>query len=166
MRFALAIATAATWSVAAFAAAPAQDVKTKQPAKPATISGCVEREADYRASHDQGKGGVAGTGVGVADEFVLTHASGTNPDRPSASPTADMTMSYELSGKAEGQLAAYIGKRVELTGVLKEQEIGATGPTGGPTATSVPGIDKINKDLKLREFEILSVKPAAGSCAK
>lgn len=48
--------------------------------------------------------------------------------------------------------------------MLKSQEIGASGPTGGPTAKSVPGLDKINKDLKLRELEIMSVKPAAGTC--
>lgn len=46
-----------------------------------TITGCVQREADYRRAQDAGKGGVAGTGLGVGNEFVLVNASmsGTGP---------------------------------------------------------------------------------------
>jgi hypothetical protein len=33
------------------------------------------READYRKAQDAGKGGVANTGLGVGNEFVLTNAS-------------------------------------------------------------------------------------------
>ena len=36
-----------------------------------TVSGCVQREADYRKTQDAGRGGVAGTGVGTGNEFVL-----------------------------------------------------------------------------------------------
>ena len=36
-----------------------------------TVTGCVQRETDYRASIADGKGGTLGTGAGVADEYVL-----------------------------------------------------------------------------------------------
>ena len=44
-----------------------------------TITGCVLREADYRQARDAGKGGVAGTGVGAGNEFVLANASAAAP---------------------------------------------------------------------------------------
>ncbi|WP_457848640.1 hypothetical protein, partial [Staphylococcus aureus] len=76
-----------------------------------------------------------------------TDATGSNPATSGGrvATSGSATMSYELSGPAEGQLKEYVGKRVELMGTLKAQEIGPSGPTGGPTATSVPGLDKINK---------------------
>ncbi len=40
-----------------------------------TVTGCVQREADYRQARDAGKGGVAGTGVGAGNEFILADAS-------------------------------------------------------------------------------------------
>src|SRR4051812_37708347 len=44
-----------------------------------TITGCVEREADYRAAHGQAKGGPNGTGLGQGNEYVLTHATSGSP---------------------------------------------------------------------------------------
>jgi hypothetical protein len=166
MKLAAVLATAAACSIAALTTASAQTPKTTAPMEHVTITGCVMTESSYRASHDEGKGGVAGTGIGAENEYVLTQASGSIPPGRSTVGTSGSsdTMSYELSGKAEGDLKQFVGKRVELVGMLKAQEIGASGPTGGPTATSIPGVDKINKDLKLREFEVMSVKPAAGTC--
>jgi hypothetical protein len=175
MKYALMFATAAAWSVAAFAQAPAQNPSTATATAPSqapvTIVGCIEKESDYRAARDQGRGGVAGTGVGAGNEFVLTNASmanstgavGTSGSTGSAS---SMTMSYELSGSGEGQAAAFVGKRVEVMGRLKAEEIGAAGPTGGPTAGAPPsGVDVASKDLKLREFEVTSIKASSsGSC--
>ena len=40
-----------------------------------TLVGCVQRESDYRKAQDAGRGGVAGTGIGAGNEFVLTSAS-------------------------------------------------------------------------------------------
>ena len=42
-----------------------------------TVAGCIQRETDYRRARDAGRGGVAGTGVGAANEFVLLNASST-----------------------------------------------------------------------------------------
>lgn len=141
-----------------------------------TITGCIQREADYRQARDAGRGGVAGTGVGVGNEFVLTNASmstGTAPNaRPGAEPaspagtTGSATTAYELTGSNEGQVSQYVGRRVEISGKLKAAESGATGqPTGGATAGQPPrGVDVASKDLKLRELEVTSVREATGTC--
>lgn len=155
------------------------------PAGQTTITGCVISESDYRKMHDAGRGGVVGTGVGVANEFILTDASsgaagatdstGGRSVMPSAGGTSGATgtsgtmgaMAYELSGSGEGQLSRYVGRRVELTGMFKDGETSASGQaTGGPTAGAPPnGVDVGGKDLKLREFDVASVKEASGSCA-
>jgi hypothetical protein len=134
-----------------------------------TVLGCVQREADYRKANDEGKGGLVGTGVGVGNEFVLTNASmapGTSSS-PAATAAAGAASgsAFELTGPNEGQMAAHLGKRVEVMGKLKGGETNAAGPTGGPTAGAPPrGVDVASKDLKLRELDITSVKTAAGTC--
>jgi hypothetical protein len=133
-----------------------------------TITGCVEREADYRQSANAGRAGVAGTGVGAANEFVLTNAmmspaSGSSPaatsgaGAPSPTGTAGTTgKAYELTGSKEGDAGAFIGRKVEITGMVKP----TTTAPGGPTA-DVPG----SRDLKLEELEVSSVRAAIGSCS-
>ena len=130
-----------------------------------TVTGCIQREADYRRSTGAGQGGVAGTGVGAANEFVLANAmmsqggasSSAAPNR-GATGTAGTSSNtaYELTGSNEGRAATYVGKRVEITGTLKATD---TAPAGGATA-NVPG----SRDLKLRELEIASIKEATGTC--
>jgi hypothetical protein len=140
-----------------------------------TIIGCVQREADYRRAKDAGRGGVAGSGVGAGNEFVLVNASmSSESERASASASPAETptgtaggagKAFELTGPNEGQLEQHIGRRVEITGKLKPAEAGASGPTGGPTAGTPPsGVDVTSKDLKLRELEVTSVRASSGTC--
>ena len=134
------------------------------------VTGCVQRESDYRRAQDAGRGGVAGTGVGSENEFVLTNAAMASGGRAGADTaptgTSGSTAAFELSGSGEGQLAQYVGRRVEISGRLKAQELDAAGrPTGGPTAGKPPaGVDVTGKDLKLRELEVVSVKESSGTC--
>ena len=157
----------------------------QSPTGQTTITGCVVSESEYRKMHDAGRGGVVGTGVGAGNEFILAEASSgpatitdaqnSRSVMPSASGTSGATgtsgttgaMAYELSGPGEGQLSRYVGRRVEITGMFKAAETTASGQTtGGPTAGAPPnGVDVGGKDLKLREFDVASVKEAAGSCA-
>ena len=128
-----------------------------------TLSGCIQSEADYRRAIGAGLGGVASTGIGAGNEFVLTNAiaavgSSTAPaagnSAPSPTGTAGTTGgAYELSGSREGDAAAFVGKRVEITGTLKP----AASASGGLTA-DLPG----SQDLKLREFEVTSIRAAVG----
>jgi hypothetical protein len=144
--------------------------------QPTMITGCVQREADYRRARDAGRGGVAGTGVGAGNEFILAEASaasssatGSRPSQP-GSPTGTAgsagTMAYELTGPNEGQVGQYVNRRVEITGRFKAAETDPAGrTTGGATAGAPPsGVDVVSKDLKLREFEVLSVRETSGTC--
>jgi hypothetical protein len=124
-----------------------------------TVTGCIQREADYRRSTGAGQGGVVGTGAGVANEFVLANAMMSQGGAAGATGTAGSTSNtaYELTGPNEGRAATYVGKRVEIMGTLKPTD---TAPAGGATA-DVPG----SRDLKLRELEIASIKESTGACA-
>jgi hypothetical protein len=171
------LATVFTFGLVGFGQEPTQPPQPRSSAdQQVTITGCVTREADYRQARDAGRGGVAGTGVGAGNEFVLTNASmSTGPAagaRPSADPasptgtTGSAATAYELTGPNEGQVSQYVGRRVEITGKLKAAESGPTGqPTGGATAGQPPtGVDVASKDLKLRELEVSSVRESSGTC--
>jgi len=133
-----------------------------------TITGCIQREADYRRATNAGRGGAVGTGVGTGNEFVLTNAmmgaaAGTTGTSGAGAPAATGTTgaaasgtAYELTGPQEGKAEGYVGKRVEITGTLKAE---TSGSPGGPTA-NLPG----SQDLKLRELEVASIREATGTC--
>jgi hypothetical protein len=158
---------------AAQASSPEPREQTAAPASAGqeiTVGGCVQREADFRKAHDEGRGGVAGTGVGTGNEFVLAEASvrggsTTEPANPTGT-SGSASQAYELTGPNEGKVSAYVGRRVEITGRLKPAASDTTGaPTGGPTAGKPPaGVDVTSQDLKLRELEVTSVRESAGSC--
>jgi hypothetical protein len=160
--------------------APTPATTPGQSAGQMTITGCVQTEADYRSTAGAGAGGVASTGIGAANEFILTRvmtgassataSSGANTDRGATAATAGggatsttgtagsatTGATYELSGPGEAQAANHVGKRVEVIGKMK---VGQTAG-GGPTA-NVP----LSRDLKLPEFEVTSVREASGTCA-
>jgi hypothetical protein len=151
--------------------ASSQPGASSSTAQEITVTGCIQRESDFRRAHEAGRGGVAGSGVGAGNEFVLTDASKSGSagesKEPEATPTGTSAMrnAYELTGPNEGTVAQYVGKRVEIRGKLKAGETGASGATGGPTAGAPPsGVDVTSKDLKLRELEISSVRESTGTC--
>jgi hypothetical protein len=143
--------------------------QSRAAAQQITVTGCIQREADYRRATGAGRGGPAGTGVGVANEFVLANAMmstggrpGTTPGVTSAAPTgttgsAASATAYELTGPNEAKAETYVGKRVEISGTLKPTD---TNPAGGPTA-NVPG----SRDLKLAELEISTIRETTGTCS-
>ena len=154
----LPIAAVALSSVAAFAQS------SRQPETPVTLTGCIQKEADYRKTHDLGKGGTLGTGAGRNDEYVLINASkgavaGLNVDCSFQSgPEA-----YELTGRREHDLAAYVGKVVQISGTMKEAK---TRPLPSGEQAPTGGFDPLKKDLRLFEVEVTSFQtPAAAAAA-
>jgi hypothetical protein len=153
------IAAVALTSTTAFAQS------SRQPETPVTLTGCIQREADYRKTHDIGKGGVANTGIGDGNEYVLINAS------RGASSAAGIDCSfqgkaeaYELTGSRERDLRPYVGKVVQIAGTLKEAKTktlatGEQGPTGG--------FDPLKRDLRLFEVEVRSFQePAAATASR
>ena len=163
-----AVLAATLFTAAVGAQTPAQPAPTPaatQSGQQVKLIGCIQREADYRQARDKGKGGVAGTGIGVADEFVLTNASMATQGLKSDAGPVDPA--YELTGANEAKAKDFVGKRVEISGTLKPAETSATGkPTGGATAGPPPtGLDVTSKDLQLRELEVMTVTASTtGTC--
>ena len=150
----------------ATAQAPAQQPTAKAPAELVTLVGCVQTEDEYRKANNLAKGGAVGTGVGSGNEFILVNASISAPAETATGTSGGAMSAFEISGDKEGDLKAFVGKRVEITGKLKAAEKSATGaPTGGATAGAPPaGVDVTSQDLKLREVDIASVKESTGTC--
>jgi len=137
---------------------PSPQVNSAAGDQQVTVSGCIQREADYRKATGAGRGGAAATGVGVGNEFVLAQAMmspASAAGAATATGTAGTNTAFELTGPNEGQAATHVGKHVEIIGKMKAS---STNP-GGPTA-SLPG----SQDLKLREIEVSSIRETAGTC--
>ena len=117
----------------------------KTPKTPISLTGCIQRETDYRRLHNSGKGGFLGFGGGLGNEYVLINAS-PNPRRGFRDcATAVGGEAYELTGREEGDLKPFVGQRVEIAGMRKAAEIDAL--TGRPTGGRQAGYD-------LRLFEV------------
>lgn len=101
------------------AAQNAQKTPALKPNEIAVI-GCLQREADYRAVHDKGRGGILGTGIGTKDEYVLVEAT---PVQQAPSPSTAVktpTRAYLLNGKLEDSLVTDIGRTVQVVGVVEK----------------------------------------------
>lgn len=151
----LPIVAVALASTAAFAQS------SRQPETSVTLTGCIQKEADYRKTHDLGKGGTLGTGAGRSDEYVLINAE----RGATAAPNIDCsfqgsTGAYELTGKREHDLKPYVGKVVQISGTMKEAK---TKPLPSGEQSPTGGFDPLKKDLRLFEVEIASFVPAAGA---
>jgi hypothetical protein len=124
---------------------------------PISLVGCVQRESDYRRAFDLGRGGVAATGLGRGNEYVLINASRVDASGTArvanANCSADKTAeAYELTGNREPELEQFVGRVVHITGTLKEADtaVGTTGAASNPSG----GFDPLGQDLKLFEVEL------------
>ena len=169
-------------SMAAFAQTPEQQpaqprTQTTTPApqqagsadQTVTVVGCIQSEADFRKTRNLGRGGTAGTGVGVGNEFVLIDVKMAVAGAPPAAGAATGTTGaaaqvYKLTTANEGKASQFVGKRVEITATLKPAAP-AGASTRRPTAGAAPQVDVFaGEDLRLRELEVTSVRETAGNC--
>jgi hypothetical protein len=117
--------TLATVALAVWASVPAL-VQAQAPAATrqgeVTLIGCVELERDYRARKESGRGGVLGSGVGVGNEFVLSMAKPLPPGgrRGAVGTSGGPGTDYQLSGKLEKDFLRYVGRQVEVIGVVEK----------------------------------------------
>ena len=176
------VAAALSLSMASFAQTPAQQPAQPQPrpqtttpapqqagsaARTVTLVGCIQGEADYRKAGNLGRGGTAGSGVGVGNELVLFDAKITAGAPPAAGAATGTTgaaaRDYKLTGANEGKAVQFRGKRVEIIGTIKPAP---ASPSSARRATDdAPQIDVFaGEDLRLPELEVTSVRATAGSC--
>ena len=128
----------------------------KTPKTPVSLTGCVQREADYRRLHNSGKGGFLGFGGGLGNEYVLINAS-PNPRRGFRDcATAVGGEAYELTGREEGDLEPFVGQRVAITGTRKAAEIDTV--TGQPTGGRQAGYDLRLFEVDVDSFRALPVQ--------
>jgi hypothetical protein len=123
-----------------------------KPPTPIRALGCIQPESDYRREHDRGRGGFVGTGWGLGNEYVLI------PDCTSPEGTA-----YELTGRHEGHAAQFVGRRVAMTGMLKDAKTKLTrvGTSDRYTSRPTGGFDPLNQDLRLYEVDVTSLTELA-----
>jgi hypothetical protein len=139
-----------------------------------TVAGCIQSEADYRKVRNLGRGGAAGSAVGIGNEFVLIDTKMASAGAPPAAgaatgatgTTGAAAQDYKLTGANEGKASQFVGKRVEITGTLKPTGTAGAARSGGPTTGGPPPqIDVFaGEDLKLGELEMTSVRETAGTC--
>lgn len=127
---------------------------------PVTLVGCLQRESDYRKENDSGRGGPVSTGAGLGNEFVLVNVASSAADVDCTVATLE---AYELTGNNERDLEPFVGKVVQISGMMKEAKIDTSGP-GIPAPAG--GFDPLGQDLRLREIEVSSfTEPSAPPAA-
>jgi hypothetical protein len=86
-----------------------------------TVLGCVQKESGYRAQQNDGKGGAANTGLGVANEFVLRSAKSVNAEtlKPIDNGRSG-SENYSLTGKLEGEVQPAVGQQIAVTGYVEK----------------------------------------------
>jgi hypothetical protein len=124
---------------------PAAEIQTTQPAQqsnqPVTVGGCL------RAGE-------------AADTFVLTASE------PSQ---ATDTATYQLVGNPSVDLRSHVGQRVEVSGVVRQQQEVATRTAPAPAGereTGTSGTPKVETSTKVafKQLDVSGLKPLGESC--
>jgi len=148
-----AILTAAIWTGMPSASA-AQQPNQKDPKRSdidvITVTGCVEKEADYRNSISSGKGGALGSGVGVGNEYVLRSVQTVKADtlKPTGTSPQNYEEVYAVTGDLEHELDKALGHKVAASGYVE--------------VAKSKGTDKV-KDLP--NFKVVGWHSVADTCS-
>ena len=139
--FAVTVAASACSSEPETPPAQSQTQTTQQLNAPATLTGCL------RAGE-------------AANTFVLT-ASATEAGATPAT--------YNLEGATDTNLQGHVGQRVEVSGIIAEQQHVVTREAPQPadqkaTGTSGTPTVQTGTQLAVRTVQVKSVRPIAGSC--
>ena len=135
----------------------------REDAREITLIGCVMYESEFRDLYGPGRSGPKGPGIGLRDEYVLvdahelTSASQVTTQDLAPCPTApgvSPANAYELTGSNEKEAAAYVGRRVQVSGVRKAANVETIGGVLEPTG----GFDPLGHELHLFEVELSSIQ--------
>jgi hypothetical protein len=140
-----------------------------------TLVGCLQNERDV-----PGRKPNVVERAGVLEDYLLTDASmapaaGRTPSDTtsgavgtsgtSQAPPAGST--YKVEGIADDRLKQLVGKRVEVTGRIDEDDMREVRGTAGSGGTTLPGGVRVERQdaADTPEFEATSIREVAGSCA-
>ena len=127
---------------------------------PVTAVGCLQREKEYRQTHDSGKGR-----SGQGDEYILVNATvgvasmhvepATEAESNNCLASPDNGQAIELTGHGEKDLDPLVGRRVVITGMLKnaKHDPEAVGTSGAFTPVPRSG-GHVGSELHLREINV------------
>lgn len=93
-----------------------------------TVVGCVQGESEYRKEVGDGRGGTAGTGVGVGNEYVLRNVRTveTGTLQPTMKTGPGFEAVYSLTGNLERELAKAVGRQVAVSGYVEVAQSAGT----------------------------------------
>jgi hypothetical protein len=122
---------------------------------PITLAGCIQLESEYRRQHGFGS---ARFGLGDGDEYILIDSQ-PGPVREMTATEALCSnlgngRAYELTGSGEDRLAAYVGRRIEVTGMLKHADSDLVLDPSGAVVATEPNAGR--GDLGLFEVNVAS----------
>ena len=143
-----------------------------------TLVGCLRREADV-----PGRRPDIAERAGILKDYLLTEATLSPPSvfdaRTTGAPTPDTPVStagtpqtpvtgsiYKVEGIPSDRLRELVGKRVEVTGRIDEDDMREVRGTAG-SVTTVPGTNARIKDADgdTPEFEATVINEIGGICA-
>ena len=98
----------------------------------------------------------------AANTFVLTTAQSVDGSTPAT---------YQLNGSAGVNLADHVGKRIEVSGILREQAQIATNEPKQAAEEKAKGTSgtpavQTTTQVAIKQLDVTAVKQAAGDCEK
>jgi hypothetical protein len=139
------------WSTAALTLALGSPAAGQQPTREATdmftAVGCVQGESQYRAEIADGKGGVAGSGVGASNEYVLRAARSVSIETLKPRGTSGdqgYEVVYSLTGNLEHEVAPSLGKQIAVSGYVEVDDTAGTNRVKDLPRLNVIGWHKVS----------------------
>src|SRR5262245_49006183 len=116
---------------------------------PATVEGCLHREADV-----PGRRPNIAERAGIGEDFVLTQSRIVKGSSPSGEANEDAHNAiYDVQGLSVDQLKSNVNKRVQIDGTFEHQERAQKGPEVNGTGND------------LVELKGAAIRAVAGDCA-
>ena len=144
----LSVATAAAQNPSQPGRSPQSD-RARAAGIPATVEGCLHREADV-----PGRKPNIAERAGIGEDYVLTDSRIVKGSAPSGeSHAGGHNAIYDVQGLSADQLKSNVNKRVQIDGTFEHQERAQKGPEVNCTGND------------LVELKGTSIRSVAGDCA-
>jgi hypothetical protein len=147
----LGVATAAAAQNPPSRPQPAPDRTRPASSLPATVEGCLHREADVPTC----KPNVAER-AGIAEDYILTDSrivKGTGPTANENAGSYTKAAMFDVQGLSADQLKSNLNKRVQIDGSIEHAERAQQAPRGDPS------------DDPLVELNGKTIRPVSGDCS-